>query len=55
MSDVNRPGLLLAGFTQNFLFERIQIVGETELLYLGTLSRKRRARRSSGSWSATSR
>jgi len=38
VSDVNRPGLCLAGFTQNFLFERIQILGETEHLFLSTLS-----------------
>lgn len=37
-SDVNRPGLALAGFTENFLYERIQILGETEMLYLDTLS-----------------
>ncbi len=41
-SDVNRPGLLLAGFTQNFLNERIQILGETEMLYLNSLSEERR-------------
>ncbi len=41
-SDVNRPGLLLAGFTQNFLNERIQILGETEMLYLSTLDEDRR-------------
>ena len=38
VSDVNRPGLALAGFTENFLFERIQILGETEMLYLDTLT-----------------
>lgn len=38
VSDVNRPGLALAGFTENFLYERIQILGETETLYLDTLS-----------------
>lgn len=38
VSDVNRPGLALAGFTENFLYERIQILGETETLYLNTLS-----------------
>jgi HPr kinase/phosphorylase len=38
VSDVNRPGLALAGFTANFLYERIQILGETETLYLDTLS-----------------
>ncbi|MBZ0266590.1 HPr(Ser) kinase/phosphatase [bacterium] len=37
-SDVNRPGLALAGFTENFLYERIQILGETEMLYLDTLT-----------------
>jgi HPr kinase/phosphorylase len=38
VSDVNRPGLALAGFTENFLYERIQILGETEMLYLDTLT-----------------
>ncbi|MGQ0722818.1 MAG: HPr(Ser) kinase/phosphatase [Candidatus Eiseniibacteriota bacterium] len=38
VSDVNRPGLALAGFTENFLYERIQILGETETLYLNTLA-----------------
>jgi HPr kinase/phosphorylase len=42
VSDVNRPGLCLAGFTQNFLFERIQILGETEHLFLSTLSEEAR-------------
>jgi HPr kinase/phosphorylase len=42
VSDVNRPGLALAGFTENFLFERIQILGETETLYLGTLDERER-------------
>lgn len=42
VSDVNRPGLALAGFTENFLYERIQILGETEMLYLGTLSKEGR-------------
>jgi HPr kinase/phosphorylase len=42
VSDVNRPGLALAGFTENFLYERIQILGETEMLYLETLSEKDR-------------
>ncbi len=41
-SDMNRPGLLLAGFTQNFLNERIQLLGETEMLYLNTLDEDRR-------------
>lgn len=42
VSDVNRPGLALAGFTENFLYERIQILGETEMLYLDTLSDEER-------------
>lgn len=33
-SDVNRPGMALAGYTGVFLSERIQIVGSTELQYL---------------------
>jgi HPr kinase/phosphorylase len=41
-SDVNRPGLLLTGFSENFLNERIQILGETEILYLNTLEEDRR-------------
>ena len=44
VSDVNRPGLALAGFTENFLYERIQILGETEMLYLETLSGEERHR-----------
>jgi HPr kinase/phosphorylase len=42
VSEVNRPGLALAGFTQNFLYERIQVLGETETLYLDTLSAEER-------------
>lgn len=37
-SDINRPGMALAGYTGVFLRERIQIVGTTELSYLSTLS-----------------
>lgn len=37
-SDVNRPGLALVGFLDNFLWERILIFGQTEILYLRTLS-----------------
>ncbi|HET9939871.1 MAG TPA: HPr kinase/phosphorylase, partial [Candidatus Eisenbacteria bacterium] len=42
MSDINRPGMALMGFTENFLAERIQIFGRTELAYLGTLKDKER-------------
>lgn len=37
--EVNRPGMCLTGFTGNFLHERIQILGETEIHYLSTLGR----------------
>lgn len=40
--EIHRPGLALAGFMQNFLNERIQILGETEVLYLNTRSPKER-------------
>ncbi|HEX5133111.1 MAG TPA: HPr(Ser) kinase/phosphatase [Candidatus Krumholzibacteria bacterium] len=36
VTDIHRPGLALAGFMQNYLSERIQILGETEILYLNT-------------------
>ncbi len=38
VADISRPGLLLSGFEENFLFERIQILGQTEIWYLSTLS-----------------
>ena len=31
VSDVNRPGMALMGFLDNFLPERIQILAQTEL------------------------
>ena len=37
MSDINRPGMALMGFVENFLPERIQIIAQTELTYLETL------------------
>lgn len=37
VSDINRPGMALMGFTENFLAERIQIFGRTEISYLATL------------------
>ncbi len=36
VADIHRPGLALTGFLQNYLNERIQILGETEILYLNT-------------------
>ncbi len=41
-SDIHRPGLALVGFLDNFLWERILIFGETEILYLLTLDEKKR-------------
>jgi HPr kinase/phosphorylase len=38
VSDVNRPGMALMGFVENFLPERIQILAQTELAYLATLT-----------------
>lgn len=37
VSDINRPGMALMGFSENFLAERIQILGRTEIAYLSTL------------------
>jgi HPr kinase/phosphorylase len=37
-SDLHRPGMALMGFVENFLPERIQILGQTELIYLAQLS-----------------
>jgi HPr kinase/phosphorylase len=37
-SDLNRPGLLLAGYSESFLHERVQILGEVEQAYLGSVS-----------------
>jgi len=41
-SDINRPQLALTGFVENFLWDRLQILGETEVLYLASLSPERR-------------
>jgi HPr kinase/phosphorylase len=35
---VNRPGLVLTGFTRYFAFKRIQIIGNAEAFYLKSLS-----------------
>jgi HPr kinase/phosphorylase len=41
-SDINRPQLALTGFVENFLWDRLQILGETEVRYLASLSPERR-------------
>jgi len=38
VSDINRPGLAMAGYIENFLSERIQVIGETETGLLASLS-----------------
>ena len=42
LSDINRPGMALMGFTENFLADRIQIIGRTEVSYCATLNEKER-------------
>ncbi len=37
-SDVHRPGLVLAGFVGLFTYDRAQVMGNSEMLYLGGLS-----------------
>jgi len=37
-SDTHRPGLALAGFVDLFTYDRIQILGNTEMLYLKSLT-----------------
>jgi HPr kinase/phosphorylase len=44
VSDINRPGLALTGFVENFLWERILIFGDTEIRYLSTLDLAARQR-----------
>jgi len=40
--DIHRPSFALAGFMENFLNERIQVLGETEILYTRSLTDKQR-------------
>lgn len=42
---VNRPGLVLAGFTQYFASKRIQVMGYVETSYLKTLSEEEKRKR----------
>ncbi len=41
-SDVHRPGLVLAGFVGLFTYDRAQVLGNSEMLYLGGLSPEKR-------------
>lgn len=40
-SDVHRPGLALAGFVGMFTFDRVQVLGNTEMLYVSSLGADR--------------
>jgi len=42
--DASGPGLVLAGYTDRFVHQRMQVLGETEVSYLRSLSAKERAR-----------
>jgi HPr kinase/phosphorylase len=42
---VNRPGLALSGFTRYFAYKRVQAMGNAEVYYLRSLSRKEREAR----------
>ncbi|RPI15383.1 MAG: HPr kinase/phosphorylase [Ignavibacteriae bacterium] len=42
--NIHRPGLALAGYTKLFTFERVQILGNTEVRYLKHLSKKERSK-----------
>ena len=39
--DTHRPGLALAGFVELFTYDRVQILGNTEIRYLKTLSKEK--------------
>lgn len=42
--DVSSPGLALAGYVGRFMAQRVQVLGETEITYLGTLAHDERHR-----------
>src|ERR1041385_4141619 len=42
---VNRPGLVLAGFTKYFAYKRVQVIGAAEATFLKSLPREERAAR----------
>jgi len=41
-NGIDRPGLALSGFTDRFSYKRVQVLGETEMVYLSSLSSERR-------------
>ena len=44
-ATVNRPGLVLSGFTRYFAFKRVQVLGNAEVYYLRSLPRPEREAR----------
>src|SRR5271167_4327564 len=42
---VNRPGLVLSGFTRYFAYKRVQAVGNADAFYLKSLPEEERAER----------
>ncbi len=44
-SELHRPGLAFAGFLEVYTFDRIQILGNTEISYLASLEKSERSRR----------
>ena len=44
MPDASGPGMVLAGYTERFVHQRIQVLGETEVSYLRSLAPADRAR-----------
>lgn len=43
-SDISSPGLALAGYVDRFVAERLQVLGETEITYLNSISQGERSR-----------
>lgn len=43
-ADISSPGLALAGYVDRFVAERLQVLGETEITYLASLSSGERER-----------
>lgn len=41
-SDINRPGLALAGYLKYFEYKRVQVLGKTEMSYIESLNSKKR-------------
>ncbi len=43
--DLNRPGLEITGYTEDFTHDRIQLMGNSEMMYLGSLEPETRRRK----------